>query len=227
MSTWGMIIDLNKCTGCAACVSACRLENNVTNVGPEQSQLGRATFWMDILEVVEGEYPNVHVQYIPRPCFHCENPPCTKVCPVRATYKNDEGLVAQIYYRCIGCRYCMVACPYAVKSFHWYEPNRPEEFQQICNPDVSRRMKGVVEKCSFCNHRLQIARETSRYESRELREEDFQPACVEACPTSAIVFGDLENEQHAVYRLKTSHRAFKMYEELGTEPKVIYLSKED
>lgn len=227
MTRWGMVIDLNKCTGCGACVAACRSENNVANVGPEQSQLGRATFWMDLLEIVTGEYPDVHVQYIPRPCFHCDNPPCTKVCPVRATYKNDEGLVAQIYHRCIGCRYCMVACPYTVKSFNWYKPEHPAEFLPSCNPDVSLRMNGVVEKCSFCSHRLQIKREEAKFEARELREEDYQPACGEVCPTSAIVFGDLENDKHEVFRLKRSHRAFRMQEDLGTEPKVIYLSMED
>ncbi len=227
MINWGMVIDLNKCTGCGACVSACRLENNIPNVGPEESQKGRAIFWMSMLEIVEGEFPDVEVHYIPRPCFHCEHPPCTKVCPVRATYKNQEGLVAQIYHRCIGCRYCMVACPYTVKSFNWYEPWRPEAFSQCFNPDVSRREKGVVEKCSFCSQRLLKARDQARFEDRELKEIDYQPACVEACPTSAIVFGDLENEKHAVYQLKKSNRAFKMQEDLGTEPKVIYLSRED
>ena len=222
-----MVIDLNKCTGCAACVSACRLENNVHNVGPEESQLGRTVFWMDILEEVEGEYPDVRVTYIPRPCFHCDHPPCTKVCPVRATYLNEEGLVAQIYYRCIGCRYCMVACPYTVKSYNWYEPERPEEFLLCLNPDVSLRMNGVVEKCSFCNHRLQTAREQAKFESREMTEGEYQPACVEVCPTSTIVFGDFENENHAVSRLRKSNRAFRLHEDLGTEPKVVYLSRED
>jgi molybdopterin-containing oxidoreductase family iron-sulfur binding subunit len=221
-----MVIDLNKCNGCAACVSACRSENNVPNVGPEQAKEGRALFWMDIIEEVEGEYPDVRVTYIPRPCFHCDNPPCTRVCPVRATYKNEEGLVAQIYHRCIGCRYCMVACPYTVKSYNWYEPSRPQEYLATCNPDVSLRMKGVVEKCSFCSHRLVKAREQSRSESRELAEEDYQPACVEACPTRAITFGDFENENHEVARTKDSYRAYRMQEDLGTEPKVVYLAAE-
>jgi molybdopterin-containing oxidoreductase family iron-sulfur binding subunit len=203
------------------------LENNIPNVGPEESQKGRAIFWMTIMEIVEGEFPKVEVQYIPRPCFQCEKPPCTKVCPVRATYKNEEGLVAQIYHRCIGCRYCMVACPYTVKAFNWGEPWRPEAFSQCYNPDVSRRERGVVEKCSFCSHRLVKARDRVRFENSELREEDYQPACVEACPTGAIVFGDLKNEKHAVYHLKSSNRAFKLQEDLGTEPKVIYLSRED
>ena len=104
-----MVIDLNKCTGCGACVSACRAENNIPNVGPVESQVGRTIFWMTLLEVISGEYPDLKVQYIPRPCFHCKKPPCTKVCPVRATYQNEEGLIAQIYHRCIGCRYCIAA----------------------------------------------------------------------------------------------------------------------
>lgn len=222
-----MVIDLNKCTGCGACVSVCRSENNIPNVGPIESQSGRAIFWMTLIEMVTGKFPDLKVQYIPRPCFHCEKPPCTKVCPVRATYKNEEGLVAQIYHRCIGCRYCIVACPYTVKSFNWYKPKRPQEFSYFHNPDVSLRQRGVVEKCSFCSHRRQKARDQARFESREMREDDYQPACVEACPTSAIVFGDLENEKHTVYQLKKSHRAFKLQEDLGTEPKVIYLSRED
>lgn len=227
MPSWGMVIDLNKCTGCGACVAACRKENNVPNVGPEESQLGRTLFWMDILEIVEGTYPEVRVQYLPRPCFHCDHPPCIKVCPVRATYKNEDGLVAQIYYRCIGCRYCMVACPYTVKSFNWYKPQRPAEYLPSCNPDVSLRMQGVVEKCSFCSHRLQKAKEQARFEERPLRQNDYQPACAESCPSTAIAFGDLDNERHSVYKMKKSHRAYRLLEDLGTEPKVIYLSRED
>lgn len=227
MSKWGMIIDLNKCTGCGTCVSACKMENNIPNVGPEESQRGRTMFWMDILEIVEGQFPDVQVHYLPRPCFHCEKPPCTKVCPVRATYQNEEGLVAQIYHRCIGCRYCMVACPYSVKSFNYFPPKRPVELSRCHNPDVSLREKGMVEKCSFCSHRLQQAKEKSRFTAQAMKEQDYQPACAEACPTSAIVFGDFENSDHAVFQLKRSNRAFVLKEDLGTEPKVIYLSRED
>ena len=227
MAKWGMVIDLNKCTGCSACVSACRLENNIANFGPEEAPRGRGVYWMDIIEEIEGEYPDVKVNYIPRPCFHCENPPCTKVCPVRATYKNEEGLVTQIYHRCIGCRYCMVACPYTVKSFNWFEPERLPDYQKFRNPDVSLRMKGVVEKCSFCSHRLQNARDQADFESRPLKEEDYQPACADSCPTKAITFGDFENEDHEVTKQKESNRAFKLHANLGTEPKVIYLSSED
>ncbi len=227
MPRWGMVIDLNKCTGCGTCVTACRLENNIPNAGPEATQKGRTFMWMDMLEMIEGEYPEVHVRYIPRPCFQCDNPPCTRVCPVRATYLNDEGLVAQIYHRCIGCRYCMVACPYTVKSYNWFEPERPEAFAAIRNPDVSLRMKGVVEKCSFCSHRLQKAREQAKFEKREMRENEYQPACADSCPSGAISFGDLDNEEHAVRRMIRSNRAFRMLEDLGTEPKVVYLTAED
>lgn len=227
MPKWGMVIDLNKCTGCGSCVTACRLENNIPNAGAADTQKGRTFLWMDMLEMVEGKYPDVHVRYIPRPCFQCDNPPCTRVCPVRATYRNDEGLVAQIYHRCIGCRYCMVACPYTVKSFNWFEPEWPEEFTAIRNPDVSLRMKGVVEKCSFCSHRLMNARDQARFEERDLQEQDYQPACAESCPTGAIIFGDFDNKEHAVRRLKRSNRAYRLLEDLGTEPKVVYLAAED
>jgi molybdopterin-containing oxidoreductase family iron-sulfur binding subunit len=121
----------------------------------------------------------------------------------------------------------MVACPYTVKSFSWYEPERLPDYQKFRNPDVSLRMKGVVEKCSFCSHRLQTARDQAAFESRPLREEDYQPACADSCPTKAITFGDFENEDHAVTTQKDSHRAYKMLDDLGTEPKVIYLSRED
>ncbi len=222
-----MVIDLNKCTGCGACVNACRMENNIPNVGAEAAQAGRAMDWMQIITEYHGEYPDIRVTHIPRPCFQCDNPPCTKVCPVHATYLNEDGLVGQVYYRCIGCRFCMAACPYSAKTFNYHEPEVPEAYEITLNPDVTRRMKGVVEKCSFCHHRLAVAKDIARYENRELREEDYQPACADSCPTDAITFGDLENQDHKVSELKHSSRAFRLEEELGTEPKVYYLKKED
>lgn len=225
MSRWGMVIDLNKCTGCGECVAACKIENNVAIVGPEESEKGRTMLWMDILTVYEGEYPNAKVQYIPRPCFHCDNPPCTKVCPVRATYINSEGIVAQIFPQCIGCRYCMAACPYTVKSFNWYSPKWSKQMAAALNPDVSVRPAGVVEKCTFCVHRLQKAREEAAAEDRALREGDYIPACVESCPTQAMKFGDLDDSSNEVARLRKSPRAYRFLEDLGTEPKVYYLSE--
>lgn len=225
MPNWGMVIDLNKCTGCADCVAACKMENNVAIVGSEESARGRTMLWMDILTTYEGEFPDIKVRHMPRPCFHCENPPCTKVCPVRATYLNEEGIVTQIFPHCIGCRYCQVACPYTVKTFNWNKPEWPEEMLSACNPDVSVRPNGVVEKCTFCIHRLQKAKEQAAAEERELQEGDYVPACVESCPTKAIAFGDFEDPKSEVSKLKRSPRAFKMLEDLGTEPKVIYLSE--
>jgi len=224
---WGMIIDLQKCTGCGECVAACKIENNVNIVPPEQSEMGRSMLWMDMITMYEGEYPRLRTRQIPRPCMHCDNPPCIKVCPVRATYKNDEGIVAQIFPQCIGCRYCMAACPYTVKSFNWYKPEWSPGIKQTTNPDVSVRPVGVVEKCTFCIHRLQKAKEAAKADGRELREQDYQPACVESCPTGAMVFGDLDNPQHEVAKLMHSPRAMRLLEDLGTEPKVIYLTEED
>ncbi len=224
---WGMIIDLQKCTGCGECAAACKIENNVNIVTPEQSHMGRSMLWMDMITIHEGEYPRLRIKQIPRPCMHCDHPPCIKVCPVRATYKNDEGIVTQIFPQCIGCRYCMVACPYTVKSFNWYTPEWAPGIRKTTNPDVSARPAGVVEKCTFCIHRLQKAKEEAKAENRELKVEDYQPACVESCPTGAMVFGDLDNKNHEVTKLMHSPRAVRLLEDLGTEPKVIYLTEED
>lgn len=223
MTRWGMVIDLDRCTGCAACEVACKSENNLATVSPEQAEMGRAMSWMKVATEVEGEFPNSTLQFFPRPCMHCDNPPCVKVCPVSATYLGEDGIVGQIYARCIGCRYCANACPYTVKYFNWFGPEWSESELQHLNPDVSVRPKGVIEKCTFCHHRLQKAKEDARAADRELREEDYQPACVEICPTRAIIFGDLDNPTHTVATLKDDPRAMRLMEDLGTEPKVYYL----
>lgn len=222
-----MVIDLDKCTGCGACVIACKVENNVSHAGPEEAHRNRIISWMEILKTQEGEYPNSKVRFLPRPCFHCEHPPCVKVCPVGATYKNEEGLVAQIYERCIGCRYCTNNCPYGAKFFNWNIPNRPKELKNAENPDVSLRPVGVVEKCSFCHHRLIMAREKAADEGRDLAEGDYKPACVEVCPADAMYFGDFEDAASQVSMIIKSTRAYRLLEELGTEPNVVYLSEEE
>ena len=216
MALWGMVIDLDRCTGCQACVMACKAENNVPAVGAREAARGRTIAWMHVL-VEESEE---RVRFLPRPCLQCDDPPCTKVCPVYATYRNPEGIVAQIYARCIGCRFCMAACPYNAKYFNWltYQKEAPGQ-----NPDVSVRPKGVVEKCTFCHHRLQKARARAVAERRDLAPGDYVPACAEACPTRAIAFGDLSDPGSEVTRLARSPRAFRLGEELGTKPKVIYL----
>lgn len=218
MALWGMVIDLDRCTGCQACVMACKAENNVPAVGAQEADLGRIISWMQVL----SEESEERTRFLPRPCLQCDDPPCIKVCPVYATYRNPEGIVAQIYARCIGCRFCMAACPYNAKYFNWrgYQREAPGQ-----NPDVSVRPKGVVEKCTFCHHRLQKARQRALAERRELAPGDYVPACAQTCPSRAIIFGDLSDSGSEVARLARSPRAFKLGEELGTKPKVIYLSE--
>ncbi len=225
MPRWGMVIDLDRCTACRACVVGCMQENNVGFAGPEQAAMGRVIHWMEMLTVGEGEYPNQRTHTLPRPCLQCDHPPCIKVCPVNATNRNPEGIVAQIHARCIGCRYCTAACPYTVRYFNWYEPTWPGEMAHALNDEVSVRPKGVVEKCTFCHHRLIRAREQARMENRTMQPEEYQPACAEICPTRAISFGDLDDPASEVTVLSRSSRALKLLEDLGTEPKVIYLKE--
>jgi len=225
MAKWAMVIDLDKCTGCGACQVACKMENNIPIVDADEAQRGRTMYWMDMITAYEGTYPNVHVKRMPKPCFHCDNPPCTRVCPVGATYRNDEGLVGQIYHRCIGCRYCMVACPFTAKVFNWTQPKWLEGNQQCFNPDVSRRMVGVVEKCSFCAHRLMKVKEDADQEDRAIRDGEYVPACAESCPADAIHFGNIDDKESVVYNLSRNYRVFRVMEDLGVEPKVYYLSK--
>jgi Fe-S-cluster-containing dehydrogenase component len=227
MPRWGMVIDLDKCTACQACTVACQAENNVPFAGPNETALGRSKHWQDVLTELgeEGEYPDFHVRFIPRPCMHCEAPPCVTVCPVGATYVDDEGIVRMNYQRCIGCRYCITACPYAVRYFNWYAPEFPERYKDYLNPNVPVRPVGVVEKCSFCIHRLEQAKREAAAQGRELTDADvlLLPACNQACPASARYFGDLDDPESTVFQLARSPRAFRLLEDIGTEPKVYYL----
>jgi molybdopterin-containing oxidoreductase family iron-sulfur binding subunit len=222
-----MVIDLDRCTACGACVAACKVENNVQIVPPSESERGRRMHWLRLLSETKGSYPNTALRIVPDLCMMCDNPPCTKVCPVHATYLGEDRLVGQIYPRCIGCRYCMAACPYSVKVFNWGRSEPPAEMQSIQNPDVSVRPKGVVEKCTFCYHRLQSAKETARAQERPVRESDYRPACVLSCPADAMAFGDLDDELSTVAQLSRSPRATRALEHLGTEPKVFYLERRD
>ena len=225
MALWGMVIDLDKCTACQACLIACKSENNVPFVGKEQAQRGRIISWLEMISETEGDYPEVRTRFLPRPCLHCDNPPCVKVCPVYATYRNPEGIVAQIWERCIGCRFCMAACPYAAKYFNWHQYRIPKSMEKGFNPDVYVRRWGVVEKCTFCSHRLLRARDRAAAEKREMRADEYVPACVEACPSRAMYFGDLNDPDSVVSVLGRSPRAFHLLEDLGTEPKVTYLTE--
>jgi len=226
MPRWGMVIDLDRCNGCQACEVACRSENNIPVGGPEAARDGRTNSWMEVHGQVEGEWPHVEGRFLPVTCMHCDHPPCVAVCPTGATMIDEEGIVGQIYPRCIGCRYCANACPYTVKTFNWFEPEYPESTRAGLNPSVSIRPAGVIEKCTFCHHRLQRAKDLAAAEGRYLREEDYVPACAESCPTGAIVFGDLDEPAHRVHELSRDPRASRLMEDLGTEPKVYYLAKE-
>ncbi|MFQ5611198.1 MAG: 4Fe-4S dicluster domain-containing protein [Anaerolineae bacterium] len=224
MTRWAMIRDLDKCVACQACIVACRVENSVPIAGPVEAERGRAMFWNEMLAHVEGEFPNVHLHLVPRNCMQCENPPCVKVCPVGATWKNAEGVVEIDQDICIGCRYCVVACPYGARSFNWYTPEFVETHANYVNPDAPPRPRGTVEKCTYCSHRIQQARAEGKPIGSDY-ENGVVPACAQTCPGSAILFGDLDDPNSIVARLAHSHRATRLLEELGTEPKTIYLQE--
>jgi molybdopterin-containing oxidoreductase family iron-sulfur binding subunit len=227
---YGMTIDLDICTGCGNCAVACHMENNVSFRTDESDKL-RNIAWMRIYKVTNGmEYPHARAVYIPRPCMQCDHhTPCVSVCPASATnYDELTGLVDQINTRCIGCRYCMAACPYMVRCFNWWDPVWPADTEKYLNPDVAPRMRGVVEKCTFCSHRYIKAKNKAHNENRDtLRENEYVPACVEACPVGAMHFGDLNNPEHEVAKRAGSKRAFRLLERLHTEPKVYYLSSHE
>jgi molybdopterin-containing oxidoreductase family iron-sulfur binding subunit len=222
-----MVIDLDRCAACQACTFACRAENNVPIAGPEETEKGRAIFWHEMLVYRGGEYPEPKVRFVPRPCMHCDTAPCVKVCPVHATFKNEEGIISQIPNRCIGCRICMVTCPYSARSFNWFKPKWPENLRRHLNPDVAVRPKGVVEKCLFCAHRIRKVKEKAKKEGRKIRDEEVVrlTACCQVCPTKARVFGDLDDPDSTVSKLRKSKRAFRLLEDLGTDPKVTYLAE--
>jgi len=224
---WGMTIDLDRCTGCAACVAACKAENNTPETHPDEAKKGRVLQWIRVARHERAEGSLAAVSLYPALCYHCGNAPCTMVCPVHATYTGIDGIVGQTYARCIGCRYCMAACPYTVKVFNWTRPTWPRALREHTNPDVSLRPKGVVEKCTFCSHRLQTARDEAACEGRDIEERDYQPACVEICPSGAILFGDLNDEESDVARASRSPRAHCLLEELGTEPAIFYLDERE
>ncbi|MDO8532220.1 MAG: 4Fe-4S dicluster domain-containing protein [Dehalococcoidia bacterium] len=229
MARYGMVIDLERCQGCRACMEACKVENNTP----------QAAFWMYVFRFEEGEFPNTKIRFLPRPCQHCDNAPCVKVCPVGARYKRQDGIVATDWERCIGCRYCQVACPYGVNNFNWKAPEKNQyldwkdkDIQTASNgavppydnPDLDKpygperrkiagsgHAKGVIEKCTFCVQRTDGGSGTT--------------ACANICPASAIHFGDLDDPNSKVSQLIKSRRAFRLLEEWNTEPRVYYLGE--
>jgi len=230
---YGMVVDLDKCTGCGACMVACMAENNVPFRADESNKLLSIT-WMRVYKLTNGKpFPKTDICYLPRPCMHCEghggHSPCVSVCPAVATdYCTETGIVSQIYTRCFGCRYCMVSCPYHARYFNWWDPVWPDGMEKYLSPNVSPRMRGVVEKCSFCFHRYQLAKENAYMEGRrEVHEDEYQTSCTQACPANAITFGDLNNPRHDVYKKKKDPNAFRLLERLGTNTKVYYISSRE
>jgi molybdopterin-containing oxidoreductase family iron-sulfur binding subunit len=216
---WAMAVDLDRCTGCSACVAACYVENNIPVVGPEEHITGREMSWIRIEQHASeaGE-----TQFMPMMCQHCENAPCEPVCPVFAAYHNDEGLNAQIYNRCVGTRYCSNNCPYKVRRFNWFQHQWPGPLDKMLNPDVSVREKGVMEKCTFCIQRIRVAKDSAKDESRKVRDGEVTPACAQTCPTNAIVFGNILDEESSVHKMAKRSDAYRALDELGTEPAVYY-----
>jgi Fe-S-cluster-containing dehydrogenase component len=220
---WILVVDLDLCTGCQACVVACHAENNVPVVGEKQAAYGRWMHWIIIQRYWEGEYPNVKARFMPVMCQQCTEAPCEPVCPVFATYHNEEGLNAQIYNRCIGTRFCGSACPYKARTFNWYQPEFPEPLTEQLNPDVTVRTRGIMEKCTFCVQRIRRTEIDAQAEGRAPADGEIQPACVQTCPTNALIFGNLDDPDSRASQLARSHRSLRLLPELGTKPGVIYL----
>ena len=247
--SWGMVIDLNSCIGCGTCIVGCNSENNIQVVGREEVINRREMHWMRIdryysSDGEEGDYSameiasaNPEVTHMPMLCQHCSNAPCETVCPVLATTHSSEGLNQMAYNRCIGTRYCANNCPYKVRRFNWFKYFDNDNFdyhfnndlgKMVINPDVTVRSRGVIEKCSFCVQRIQETKLTAKKERRRLLPDEVQVACAQACPTNAIVFGDMNNPESSISKVLATElesRAFHVLEEINIRPQISYLTK--
>lgn len=224
MPRWGMVVDLDLCMGCGACVVACQAENNQPINDEDLFLKNRAFEWIRIGRYWDGEeFPDAKAQFLPMMCQHCGNAPCEPVCPVYATFHTTDGLNAQIYNRCIGTRYCGNNCPWNVRFFNWGAPYWEPSFENMLNPDVTVRSRGIMEKCTMCVHRIRRGVREAEYAGEELQDGDIKTACQQTCPTSAIVFGDLEDPESEVSKLSNSKRNYRVLGELGTDTGVSYL----
>jgi anaerobic selenocysteine-containing dehydrogenase/Fe-S-cluster-containing dehydrogenase component len=221
---WAMVVDLDRCIGCGACTAACYAENNIGIVGEEQVINGREMSWLSV-ERYQDPQRLEKITFLPLPCQHCDNAPCESVCPVYAPHHSKEGLNNQIYNRCIGTRFCVQNCPYKVRRFNWFAWQWPEPMNLQLNPDVTVRSKGVMEKCSFCIQRIKAAHSHAKNEQRMIRDGEVIPACVQTCPTDALVFGSLMDKQSRVRQMVDDPRAYQALGYLNTKPAVIYLRK--
>ena len=228
-----MSIDLNKCTGCSECITACSVENNVPVVGKDQILKSREMMWLRIDRYYSGEINEPQVSNMPMLCQHCDQAPCENVCPVVATNHSPDGLNQMVYNRCVGTRYCSNNCPYKVRRFNFF--NFRDHFRDgyqegellslMFNPEVTVRSRGVMEKCTFCVQRISEARAEATRNGRTIKGSDVRTACQDACGTNAIQFGDINNKEEEFYKYRNHDLGYYVLEDLNVKPNVTYIAK--